>query len=242
VVQSIAADSIAIGDSIIVTATVTDSDSDLDYLNVSVTRQATSETVSLGDINVSGNNASVDVAWKPGYVGLYTITVTVHSLDGSSALTKQFEVYSGKLELSRATIGSGVARLFQYGGEILTPTLRSGETSTVRVTNGGNLILWAGGRVVLGPGFRAEQGSFFWAAIDHDMNGYSDVEEVTDTDGDGIFDAWEVDHGMNPISATDAAQDRDGDGVSNLNEFLNKSNIDKADNPNIALVVFTPAF
>jgi hypothetical protein len=241
-VQSITADSIAIGESLVVTANVTAPGSDLDYLTISVTRQTTSETVSLGSINVSGNNSTADVAWKPGYVGLYTVTVTVHSLDASSTQTKQVEVYSGRLELSRATVGNGVARLFQYGGEILTPALRPGDTSTIRVAPGGNLIIWSGGRVVLSPGFRAEAGSFFWAAVDHDMNGYSDMEEATDTDGDGIFDAWEVDHGMNPVNAADALQDRDGDGINNLNEFLNHTNIDKPDNPNISLVIFTPAF
>jgi hypothetical protein len=42
----------------------------------------------------------------------------------------------------------------------------------------------------------------------------------TDTDGDGMPDAWELAHGLNPNDLTDAARDDDGDGFSNLQEFL----------------------
>jgi hypothetical protein len=42
----------------------------------------------------------------------------------------------------------------------------------------------------------------------------------TDTDGDGMPDAWELAHGLNPDDLTDAARDDDGDGFSNLQEFL----------------------
>lgn len=42
----------------------------------------------------------------------------------------------------------------------------------------------------------------------------------TDTDGDGMPDAWEIAHGLNPNDPSDAARDDDGDGFSNLQEYL----------------------
>ena len=42
----------------------------------------------------------------------------------------------------------------------------------------------------------------------------------TDTDGDGMPDAWEIAHGLNPHDPSDASRDDDGDGFSNLQEFL----------------------
>jgi len=45
-------------------------------------------------------------------------------------------------------------------------------------------------------------------------------EAQTDSDTDGLPDAWELAHGLNPDSAGDAASDPDRDGLSNLQEYL----------------------
>lgn len=42
----------------------------------------------------------------------------------------------------------------------------------------------------------------------------------TDTDGDGMPDAWEERYGLNPRDPTDAGLDKDNDGFSNLQEYL----------------------
>ncbi len=46
----------------------------------------------------------------------------------------------------------------------------------------------------------------------------------TDSDGDGIPDAWEAVHGMNPL-LNDAASDDDGDGATNWQEYLAGTNV-----------------
>src|SRR5205823_10181636 len=43
-------------------------------------------------------------------------------------------------------------------------------------------------------------------------------DNSSDSDGDGMPDAWEVTHGLNP-NLNDANSDSDGDGTSNIKEF-----------------------
>ncbi|MFC6998917.1 T9SS type A sorting domain-containing protein [Rufibacter roseus] len=43
----------------------------------------------------------------------------------------------------------------------------------------------------------------------------------TDTDGDGMPDAWETQYGLNPNNAADGNQDANGDGYTNLEQYLN---------------------
>ncbi len=66
----------------------------------------------------------------------------------------------------------------------------------------------------------------FAGDIDADGDGLTAWEEhelgtsdnSSDSDGDGLPDAWEVTHGLNP-NLNDANSDLDGDGTSNLKEF-----------------------
>lgn len=51
----------------------------------------------------------------------------------------------------------------------------------------------------------------------------------TDDDGDGLPDQWEKDNGLNPLDKSDAAGDNDKDGLSNLQEYISKTNPNKAD-------------
>ncbi|MGI8604024.1 MAG: hypothetical protein ACR2OZ_13680 [Verrucomicrobiales bacterium] len=45
----------------------------------------------------------------------------------------------------------------------------------------------------------------------------------TDTDGDGIPEAWESSHGLNPNDGTDGSQDADRDGQTNRQEYAKRS-------------------
>jgi pectate lyase len=57
-----------------------------------------------------------------------------------------------------------------------------------------------------------------------EVGGWPDLRTAaapTDTDNDGLPDAWETKHGLNSHSATDASADLDADGYTNIEEFLN---------------------
>lgn len=55
------------------------------------------------------------------------------------------------------------------------------------------------------------------------VGGYPDYkgEPYTDTDGDGLPDAWETAHGLDPKDAADALADLNGDGYTNIEDFIN---------------------
>ena len=55
------------------------------------------------------------------------------------------------------------------------------------------------------------------------------VNPNPDGDGDGMLDTWEVAHSLNPLNAADAALDADNDGLSDLQEYQNGTDPQKAD-------------
>lgn len=112
------------------------------------------------------------------------------------------------------TIGNGQSLDVIHYGEIDT-------SGSVVVQNAGEAVFWSNSKVTLKPGFRALPSGtgLFWATIDSDFDGFTDMEAATDSDGDGIFDLWELVYGMDAWNPNDAALDYDSDGVSNLAEF-----------------------
>ena len=127
-----------------------------------------------------------------------------------------FTAYCSQLIVAPATFNTGADVVIPHVGELVTT--EDASTPRVVVKDGGALVFWASERIILKSGFRAETGSDFWAAIDHNMNGYTDQEESKDSDGDGLFDTWEADYpGFNPSIAQ--SSDVDNDGVSNRDEL-----------------------
>jgi hypothetical protein len=74
---------------------------------------------------------------------------------------------------------------------------------------------------------------------DDDNDGVADIDDafpldpnyVADSDGDGLPDAYETANGLDPQNANDANADLDGDGRSNIDEFLEGTDIASDDVP-----------
>ncbi len=149
----------------------------------------------------------------------YAVQIQVDGLLTSAAsATTTAQVFTEPQIIQGVNLAAGTIQVFRADGEIQTKVNTTG--SEVVAQSGSTLVLWARNRVALMPGLRAASGSIFWAAVDADMDGYSDVEEATDSDGDGMCDAWEFDHGLDPFSAADATLNPDNDSRNNLAEYL----------------------
>ncbi|MDD5223772.1 MAG: MopE-related protein [bacterium] len=61
--------------------------------------------------------------------------------------------------------------------------------------------------------------AFFYVLGDSPANVQEIYENLRDSDGDGMSDAWETAHGLNPGDPSDAGLDPDTDGLTNLEEF-----------------------
>ena len=58
----------------------------------------------------------------------------------------------------------------------------------------------------------------------NDVGGWPELKSApapTDSDNDGMPDAWETRYDLNPKYSSDAAQDKDGDGYTNIEEWMN---------------------
>ena len=114
------------------------------------------------------------------------------------------------------------------------PRLDAGEWSgvgTAAIPAGADGVAIEIPRSILPPG--GAEAMFFTLGLDSDTDGdgLSDAFErlvsatdplLADTDGDGLPDGWEVRHGFNPLSAPgmgEADSDADGDGLPNAAEF-----------------------
>jgi hypothetical protein len=54
---------------------------------------------------------------------------------------------------------------------------------------------------------------------------YASGPPPADEDRDGMPDAWEREHGLDPANPNDTRGDRDADGYTNLEEFLNQTDV-----------------
>jgi hypothetical protein len=227
-IKSFTTDSVVIGETVNLSADVADTDGNLQAVVFYVKGTGISDWQTIGTVPVSGSQAVAPLTWTPAATGVFTFRADVVDPSTGSSAQRTIEVFIDRRMVVATTVDAGKNIMFTAGGELITKE-NTAATSVVAKPNS-TLILWSNGRIVLKPGFRAEAGvTLFWAAVDHNGNGYSDLEELTDSDGDGMFDAWEIDHGLN-FQLNDANGDLDGDGLSNFAEFQSGRNPqDKAD-------------
>lgn len=216
-VQALTVQSGIVGENVHFHADVSDADGNLQAVVFYVSGPGISGWQNLGTQPVTGAQAPADLDWSVLNAGVYTVRAdVVDPTSGGSAQTS-FEVYSERRVLSPLSVPSGGNVMFTSNGELVTNNNPTAISTSV--SSGGNLILWAGGRVVLKAGFKAASGSSFWAAVDHNMNGFSDVEEATDSDGDGIPDAWELDYNLDPHNHADASSLIPGTAITYLQAY-----------------------
>ena len=117
----------------------------------------------------------------------------------------------------------------------------------VTVIDGGDAVFWSSDKVTLKPGFWAVPNGDgrFRAAIDSDFDGYTDIEELADSDNDGMLDGYEYEiieysqfDAYNDLSDITLSGDFDQDGVSNAAEISAGTSLVGQDAPSLNLVVF----
>ena len=204
-VVSVSVTTFYLGNSVTITPWMADADADMDYATFAVSGPGTNGFQPIGgNVSVPGAGTSaqqsgvtVQQNWTPTLPGLWTLQVTVHSLNGTNSATCTFDVLAGTRTISPMVLTAGTSQLLSYEGELVTTTNTSARV--VDAQSGSNLILWSGGRIKLEPGFHAQSGTYngtgtmFWAAIDHNMDGYSDIEETQQNFVSGVPDAWLAD-------------------------------------------------
>jgi len=195
-VQSFSTSPIYLGSAATLSSNVADSGGGLVHVTFSASGPGLTGWQNVGDVAVTGSQANAQVTWAPVIPGLYTVEVSVFNADPNNpAIAYQFqEVLAGTRSLVPFTIANGMSQLLAYEGEFVTATDTASYSTSVK--SGGTLILWSGGRIKLEPGFHAESGSFFWAAVDHNLNGYSDIEETQQHFIPGVPDAWLADQAL----------------------------------------------
>jgi len=187
-VTGVTASSVLTGQATSLAASVGDVNSDLQSVAFYVSGPGISGSILAGTKSVSGGTGTGTVSYTPPSTGLYTVQAVVTDQAGmTSSATTLFDVFAGAETVQPMVVPNGQSMLVEFAGEIFTT--ENDTAITTDIQSGSDVVFWSGGRITLKPGFHAENGSFFWAAIDHDMNGYSDIEEAIDANHDGIPDA-----------------------------------------------------
>lgn len=232
-----------LSESIAIHVEVTDADSNLNRVEFYVQKVGEANETLFSTVGTPGASAVVDHTHAPTSLGYYKIrVVAVDTANESATLSRTTEIFTQRVTVAPTTFAAGPVQTISANGEILTT--ENTAATNVDVPAGAAVVLQAKSRVRLLPGFRARSGADFTAYVDANMNGFSDLEEIADSDGDGMPDVWEYYRGLD-VAVNDAAADPDGDGLTNLQEYLQNRNPHVADNPannNLGLKLFTPGY
>ena len=197
--------------------------------------------------NLVGDYASSVVAWGYNDYGQTTVPAgladVVQVAGGhyhTVALKRDGTVVAwGHNNYGQTTVPAGLADVVQVG---------AGAYHTVALRRDGTVVAWGWsnyGQTTVPAGLadvvQVAGVVFHTVALklaDTDGDALSDWAEVNthktdplkaDTDGDSMPDKWEIDNGLNPLSSTDALLDTDGDGLTNAQEYVPRTNPERAD-------------
>ncbi len=159
------------------------------------------------------------------------ITFAAQETNSTLASTLALRLNPQTATLSVQSVPTGLA--FNLGGSAsqspVTRTVIVDSTTTVEALSPQILdgvryrfVSWSNGgdRV---QGYQTPAGSTVLSAI------FEPMGEVSDSDADGLPDAWEVRFGLDPFDPSDALSDTDGDGLTNLEEYSHQCDPTLAD-------------
>ncbi len=183
-------------------------------------------TVALGSVPDEGTYYSSPV--NPGYLvpGTNIVAVEIHQANGTSSdLSFDFEL-TGVLSFVAPYFTAQPQSLNVGAGSNATFSATVGGSAPLSFQwrfNGTNIANATNTTYVRSNAQPAHAGNYLLVATNLAGASTSSVAVLTvitsDTDGDGLPDAWELSHGLNPNSGSDANLDPDGDGMTNLQEF-----------------------
>ena len=187
-----------------------------------------------------------DSAWQSGRAGIgfgTAVTTTLPYATNPKPLTtwlrKDFAIADAAAAIASLTAtvnyndgfiaylnGTEVARRSLPAGNVTASTLATphahGSFETLDLT--ASISLVTPGRNVLAIELHLASTTDPDAYFDADLLYTRSPTAATDTDGDGIPDAWEIANGLNPNNPSDAALDTEGDGFDALREYLAGTN------------------
>lgn len=171
---------------------------------------------------VAGNVTNVEVSFTPATEGAFSTNVYLTSNGGSStnsvsgagavapvaSCTAMPTIGQAPLNVTFTDTSSGTItnRFWQFG---------DGGTNNTTVTSVAHTYAAPGSNTV-------------WLTVSGPLGVSSNQTLIvvlpTDTDGDGLPDAYELANSLNPNDSTDAGKDSDGDGFTNTQEYLAGTN------------------
>lgn len=173
----------------------------------------------------------------PGYASIYVKgnlgpNQSDKNADNWAMVFSRSTITGDRLPLSRSTF-ERTAPLSKYKYAINIDSVANAETEILNDSGASRRInedgKWVAARGAVDNRIINEyqNGTGFIPTHEDDVGGYPNVPSTTgysDSDHDGMADAWEDMNGFDKNNASDNVQDQDADGYTNLEEFINGTN------------------